>query len=332
MTRLRYLPLIAVLCGFQAQALADEGTGARRDVVTTEALSGPVVEYHFIDVGQGDAVLVLNKSDGKAFVVDCGPKGSDRVIVPYLRSVGVESLEALIITHSHADHMGALVGLIQKVPVAKIYFSSKLHSTATNNKALAQIKNSNIPVEFINSPSELKFMPGLSIQVLHPPKGWNIDNGTEVNDTSIVLRISFGDIDVLLMGDAEHDSEAEIAESGRALESEVIKLGHHGSHTASGLAFLKAVDPVVAVVFCAEGNRYGHPHDETLDTIRLLRVILFRTDKHGNVIIRTDGRRIQIPAGGETRRRGLSPVVAVLVPGDVLNRVGDRCPMASSAV
>lgn len=313
MIRLRYLPLVVVLCGLGPDlALGDDSRVERRSLVTAEALAGPVVEYHFIDVGQGDAVLILDKSDGKAFMVDCGPKGSERVIIPYLRSIGVASLEALVITHSHADHMGGLVGLIEKIPVGKIYFSSKPHSTATNNKALAEIKDSGIPTEFINSPTELKFMSRLSIQVLHPPRGWDADHGTDVNDTSIVLRISIGTIDVLLMGDAEHDSEAEISESGQLIESEVIKLGHHGSHTASGLAFLKAVDPLVAVIFCEQGNRYGHPHDETLDTVRLLRIILLRTDKDGNVIIRTDGRRLQLPAGVVSVRSGIGPVLAVI--------------------
>lgn len=268
----------------------------RLKLLTQTPLTSPAMEVLFLDVGQGDAILISTPA-GEHILVDGGPKGGDKVILPILQAKGITTLDAMVFTHSHFDHLGGVPALLKHVRVDTIYYTGQVHSTPSNDKLFKKIAALKIPLVQVKPGFELPLKSPVKAVILHPPADWLLDDGTEINDTSVVLRLSLGEIDFLLMGDAEHMSESQILSSGATVEAEVLKLGHHGSHTASGGKFVDKVGPVLAVLFCQTGNRYGHPHDVTLETLRERGIKLFRTDRDGSIRIRTDGKSLEIKSG-----------------------------------
>lgn len=283
-----------------AEAYSQEAPSAAERLKQLTALElGPdLLEVHFLDVGQADSILIRTPA-GQNLLIDAGTKGSNKTILPYLKTHGVTSLDAVVITHSHFDHVGGLAALLGKIPVGTIYYSGQVHETPSNTTLFRKIEKLKIPLVKVAPGFELPLKPPVKAVVLHPPKDWSLDDGTDINDTSVVIRLSLGEIDFMLMGDAEHMSESQVLSTAATVEAEVIKLGHHGSATASGERFLTRVSPVVAIVSCGSGNRYGHPHEETLDTLRSKGIKLYRTDEDGTIRVRTDGKALRIDLPGD---------------------------------
>lgn len=297
-SNLRASFLLVVLLGglFPWQLSAQDAANLRRDLVVHD-LAGPGLEVHFLDVGQGDSAL-LRTPHGKNFLVDCGPRSARKRILPYLKSLGIEKLDGIFISHSHMDHIGGLPYILDAIPVQKVYFSGHVHTSKFNRKLLGKLRSRNIELITLRRGQEVLLEESVKLVVYHPDPKRDPET-VDVNDFSVVFRLSYGDIDFLFTGDSEQNSEAEILSAQVELHSEFLKVGHHGSRTATSEPFLSRVLPLFAVISCGTNNQFGHPHEETLQSLSQHGATLLRTDETGTVVVFTDGKKVMIKLKGK---------------------------------
>lgn len=243
------------------------------------------LEIHFIDVGQGDATLFLGPDF--TVLVDAGRHDRDDV-VPYLRSVGVERIDLLVGTHPHSDHIGQLPRVLQTFPVVDVWLSGDVHTTRTFEATLDAILASGAGYHEPRA-GEVYTLGSLRIEVVHPERVTG-----DLNNGSIAMRMVYGDVAIMLTGDAEIPAEMEMIARGHPLKADILHVGHHGSRTATSREFLAAVSPTVAVYSAGRDNSYGHPHAEVIERLHREGVRVYGTDLHGTVRVTTDGARFEI--------------------------------------
>jgi competence protein ComEC len=253
-------------------------------------ISNLPLSVHFIDVGQGDCILIKTK-DGNA-LVDAGNRGQDEAIIRYLWNQNVEALDIIFITHTDSDHIGGMPEVIEAFDVSKIIMpelnAENIPTTKIFEKLMNAIYERKIPVQTASQGQMFEFGE-IAISVLGP-----ISISSKMNNMSIVLRIEHRANSFMLTGDAEFDEENEIVNSGKVIKSDVLKVGHHGGKTSSGAVFLRAVSPRIAVISCGENNSYGHPSLETLERLDRVDANVYRTDWDGTVIIGSDGAELSV--------------------------------------
>ena len=239
---------------------------------------------HFIDVEQGDCELIV--SGDKTVLIDCGEKIHSERVKNYLKNQGIRKLDYIIATHPHEDHIGGLSGAFEAVtadmtlcPVTE-YDSKAFRDFAS----YAEQKGGGITIPDVGETYTLGEAEFTIVGVNSVPD--------DTNNTSIVLRIVYGDTSFLFTGDAEQEAENVILASGQDIQSTVLKVGHHGSSTSTSEAFLDAVNPTYAVISCGTGNSYGHPHQETLDKLQNKGVEVYRTDLLGDIYCSSDGKEV----------------------------------------
>jgi len=262
-----------------------------------DAIEGPALAVHFIDVGQGDAILLVSP-DGKTLLVDTGPRKKAANPLPYLKEVGVERIDHLLISHSHLDHTGGFQRIAKALPIGEFWWGGYFHPTKTASRVLAKVEELKIPTRKVKRGDEMTLGEDVKITVLHPPETMKpVDH--DINNFSIIIRVSYGDIDFVLTGDAEIKAERMVLASGLPVESEFLKIGHHGSRTASTMAFLKSVKPGFGIISCGRNNKYDHPHAVTLEHLTEAKVAILRTDDLGTIVVRTDGTKVSINLKGQ---------------------------------
>ncbi|MBI4280892.1 MBL fold metallo-hydrolase [Candidatus Uhrbacteria bacterium] len=258
--------------------LAGEGNGAGLTVIV-------------FDVGQGDAIFA-QAPDGQQMLIDGGPDDAVLAKLGRLMPPGDREIDALVLTHPHADHVAGLVSVLRRYRVEKVLMAGVRHPTADYRIFLDEIARQGMVVEIIEKAENFEW-GGARLAVLYPQKSFKDQIFQDVNASSVVLKLSQGEQDILLTGDLEAEGEQELVAAGADLEAEVLKAGHHGSKTSTSEEFLKAVDPEYAVISVGE-NSYGHPHFSVLHRLRNFGAQIFRTDEAGDVIIWTDGERLKI--------------------------------------
>lgn len=266
---------------------------------------------HFFDVGQGDSILF----QGPDFTILIDAGRHDRSdVVPHLRRAGVTHIDLFVLTHPHADHIGQCAAVMQQFSVGEVWMPGTSHTTRTFERCLDAILASDAGYHEPRA-GEVYQIGSARVEVLHPSR-----LSGDPNNDSIVLRIVYGDVAFLMMGDAEAEVEQAILRSRRPVQAQIIKLGHHGSSTSSTVDFLRAVKPEVAVYSAGRGNPYGHPHIETLRTAAALGLHLYGTDVSGTIRIGTDGRRYEVyverggPVVGGTAGAGAAEVLGTWRP------------------
>jgi competence protein ComEC len=243
----------------------------------------------FVDVGQGDAAL-LETMDGHAGLIDAGPPEGDEHLRAVLAQKGIRALDWMVLTHPHLDHIGGARNVLGVVRVGRVLDPAYPHPIATYDRLLAEIQARAIPFAPARQGQTLALGAGVSVEVLQPRLPFIDRSRSEVNANSVVTRVTAGAVRVLFTGDAESETEERLLADNRAqIPADVLKVAHHGSRYASTEPFLAAVGARAAVISCAAGNDYGHPHAETLAALARRGTTVYRTDLHGDVELTTDG-------------------------------------------
>lgn len=260
------------------------------------------LEMHVLDVGQGDAIA-LRTPRGRWVVVDAGPRwqGGDaarRVIIPWLRRRGGD-VALFVLSHAHDDHAGGAATFVRALRPTLWWEPAFVTTSPGYRDALEAVAESGTRWERAR-PGAVLHLDGVTFTVLAPDSAWTAAQH-DANETSVVLRVDYGAHRFLLTGDAEREEETWIGTRWppEMLRADVLKVGHHGSRTSSSAAFLDAVMPRLAVVSLGAGNRYGHPATETVEAFLERGVPLLRTDHEGTVIVRSNGRTLEVESGDE---------------------------------
>lgn len=241
------------------------------------------LRVHFIDVGQGDAILV--QCGGASMLVDAGPAEAGAAVNEYLRNTaGLTALDYVIATHEHDDHLFGMPDALSGLQAGTIYSSPAIPMTWWFGNILPRLSQD-------------------SLNLLRPGSGDSFPLGDATvtflipqvvsenpNDLCLVLRIDYGETSVLLTADIEGEAEMSLLDSGLPLKADVLKVAHHGGNTSTCEAFLKAAEPRYAVISVGKDNKHGHPHAEPLSNLEKRNVVVYRTDLFGTVVGISDGK------------------------------------------
>jgi competence protein ComEC len=239
---------------------------------------------HFIDVGQGDSELI--QFNNRNVLIDGGEQVMGPRVESYLRDHGVSSLDIMVATHPHSDHVGGLITVLNDTPVKQVLDIGQAHPSPIYETFLKLLDQKNIPYKNPQLGQTIDLDPNLKIEVLNPPSTQFTD---DLNQNSIVLKVIFNNVSFLLMGDAGFEAEKSILASGYDLKSDILKVAHHGSSSASSPTFLSKVRPAISVIEVGAGNDYGHPTKKTLDALQQIGTKIYRTDLNGSIVVTTDG-------------------------------------------
>lgn len=260
------------------------------------------MEVHFINVGQGDSMLIQTPNN-KNILIDAGRPEYGKQVVKYLKKYGVNKIDLMIATHPDIDHIGGLPYVMKAIKTDKIIDSGKLYTTKTYGRYINQIRKQNIPVTIAKENTKLKLDSKVQMTVLN-----TYAKGRNNNQSSIALKVTYEEIDFLLMSDIEQKQEKRLSKT-YDIRAEIIKVAHHGSKTSSSLAFLQEVNPQVAILTYSKENDYGHPVNRVIENLNKINAHIYSTAAFGNVVIHTDGKNYFIipeknPASGITEKVG----------------------------
>ncbi|SCJ97008.1 ComEC family competence protein [uncultured Clostridium sp.] len=250
--------------------------------------STQLMEIHYIDVGQGDAILV--QVNDKNLLIDSGPKESSSNLFNYLHSLNINKLDYVIATHPHEDHIGNMYSVIKKFDIGEFFAPKVTHSSKSFERMVESLisKNKKINV-FDTNTTSINLGENIYISTYSPSKK---DYGNNLNLYSTVFRIQYGNTSFLFTGDAEKNNEDEILNSYSSIRSNVLKIAHHGSSTSTSQAFLEAVNPEITIISVGSDNSYNHPNSKILNLLNSIGTKVYRTDKDSTIILISDGTNI----------------------------------------
>lgn len=240
----------------------------------------------FIDVGQADSVLIRNGNYN--MLIDAGNNEDGEKLVNYFKSLGIEEFTYVFATHTHEDHIGGMDDIINNFKIDNYYMSNKLSTTKTFMDVLDALDGRNLKYTVPNKGDTLK-LGDANIKVIYPG-----DDKSNINDSSIVLKITYGKNSFLLTGDATSNVERKIYNED--IKSDVLKVAHHGSSYSSTDVFLDKVKPYYAVISVGKNNIYNHPSNKTLEKLNKRNIKVYRTDLDGTIVFISDGENLSVKA------------------------------------
>lgn len=244
-------------------------------------------EISVLDVGQGDAIL-FETPTGQVMLVDGGP---DKTI---LRRLGEElpfwerRIDIIVVTHPHEDHYGGFESIIERYAVGVLLLTGIEARSQSYQQFIKTIQEKNIPIYVVEKPEQVS-LGEVRVTIIYPDHSLKNHWLSNLNNSSIVTKVSYKEMDILLSGDAEEEEEAELVGLGTNLTADILKVGHHGSDTSSTEAFIQAVKPEIAVISSGKGNKYGHPSLRTIKRLERFGISVRRTDTEGTIHFKTDG-------------------------------------------
>lgn len=287
---LSLLVTILLLFSLSACSISTSGSGTQQGGTTTPPSeqaepSGGILKIHYIDVGQGDSILL--QQGGHNMLIDTGTNDSTDSLISYLSKQNIGKIDYLVLTHPHEDHIGGADKVIEKFNVGTIIMPKITQTTKTYKDVVAAMNTKKLKAEAPVPGSAFK-LGDANCEILGPINS----NKEDLNTYSIVMKVTFGSNSFMFTGDAQTSNEKDMIKKGYNLKADVLKVGHHGSRTSSSEAFLEAVNPKYAVISCGKGNDYGHPHKEIMDRLQKLGIKVYRTDESGTIICTSDGKNI----------------------------------------
>ncbi len=307
--KIRVLIVITLIIGllFNIGAMMEPTTGQ-------QTVKNLVV--HYIDVGQADSILIQTPN-GKNMLIDAGNNEDSQAINTYLKSKGVSTIDVLLGTHPHEDHIGSMDDIIRNFPVNSIYMPKVTTNTVTFMDVLQAIKDKGLKINTPVPGSKLTIDTDLDVTILAP----NNTTYEDLNNYSIVLKVTYKKSSFLFTGDAEAASEAEILKAGYDIKADVLKVGHHGSSSSTSDAFLKAVVPKHAIISVGQGNTYGHPTTETLQSLIDNNIQVYRTDEVGTIIAKSDGNTVNIDKQASSIKPHAPPTSTISTGTNISDKV-----------
>lgn len=250
---------------------------------------------HFIDTGNSDAILI--DDNGTSMIIDAGDNDDENMMVNYLKKVGIKDIKYLVSTHAHADHAGGLDEIVKNFEIENAFVSNGDSDTKTYRDFILALSdkglNPSVPLE------DKKFkLKNAYFEV------FNTNGGSSTNNESLVVLLTNGEDKMLFTGDAEEEVEYEILD--KMPDVDLLKIGHHGSHSSSTDAFLDKTKPEYAVILCGRNNKYGHPHRETMQKLKDRNIKVYRTDQNGDIVFTSTGHGLKTKSKGGNYKNGSS--------------------------
>lgn len=279
--------LVAVLSLFLTKNLIPidkvfEESGLRN----TQQASADKMYVSFIDVGQGNCTLL--RCGGKAILVDSGEVGAAQTVINYIKNLGIDELNCVLVTHPHTDHMGAMTKILYEFKIDDLIMPEIPEEIIPTNKTYEKFLTAvsdNAGDVIAAKPGETYSYGEMTLEIFAPLRDY--DN---LNDMSAVSRISYGDTSVIFTGDATTTVEKDLLKKNIDYSATVLNVGHHGSKTSSSEAWLRAVNPKYAVISCGVNNDYGHPHSVITKRLEELGIKYFETDLLGTIVFESDSK------------------------------------------
>ena len=251
----------------------------------------PQLVCHYIDVGQGDSEFV-ELPNGESMLIDAGPAESGDTVVNYIQSLGYDRINYLVATHPHSDHIGGMKRVVDSFTIDNVYMPKATATTSSYQNLLKSIQSKGMRITTAKAGTKLlrHSQSDLKAEVLAP----NSDSYEELNDYSVVIKLTYGKVRLLFMGDATQVSENEMLKKNKNVSADIIKVGHHGSSSSSGEQFVKKVKAQFAIVSVGAGNDYHHPHTKAMNRWKKQGTEVLRTDGCGDLVLSTDGDEFNI--------------------------------------
>ena len=247
------------------------------------------LQFHFIDVGQGDSSLIITPK-GKTILIDAGDEAHAKKVLSYVREQGIEKLDLVIATHPDADHIGGMDKVIKNFDIDVFAMPDVSAKTNQYKQIQRELKAKKMKTTRLYQGDEVQIDDDIDFEILSPVKGKKYD---DTNEYSIVAKIVYKDTSFILMGDATMENEVDIINNVLDIDIDVLKLGHHGSSTSSSDYFITKTSPKIAIISCGKNNKYGHPHQEVMRVLKKHGVTPYRTDEMGDIVITSDGKEIK---------------------------------------
>ena len=251
------------------------------------------LEVDFLDVGQGDAILI-KAPGGQNILIDGGP---DKVILKRLAENLAwwdKTIDLMILTHPHDDHVAGLIEVLKRYQVEKILYTGVTHNAPNYLAWLKLVREKKVQMLIIDKPQIIKLGAESQLEILYPDQSLLAKAVSDLNQSSIVMMLAYGKNKFLLTGDAGEEVERKLIDSGTNLSAEVLKVGHHGSQSSTSEEFLNQVKPNLAVISVGKDNDFGHPSLRTVKRLERAGAEIYRTDEKGTVRIESDGEKIKV--------------------------------------
>ena len=251
------------------------------------------LEVDFFDVGQGDAILI-KAPGGQNLLVDGGP---DKTVIKRLAENLAwwdKRLDLVVLTHPHDDHVTGLIDVLKRYQVRKILYTGVNHNTPNYLTWLKTVRDKKASLLIIDKTQAINLGAGAKLEIIYPDESFLNKTVDDLNQSSIVMRLTYGQSKFLLTGDAGEPVEKKLIAAGADLSAEVLKVGHHGSQYSMGEEFLEQVRPKIAVIEVGKDNDFGHPNLRIIKRLERLGAEIFRTDKGGTIKIISDGQNVKL--------------------------------------
>lgn len=254
------------------------------------------LNIYFLDVGQGDASIITSPT-GEVILIDSGP--SKNVILEHLDNLNIDHIDLVVASHSHADHIAGMNEIIAKYQPKAFIDPGIAHTTKTYERIINALIENN--VNYYEGTSRKITLGNIKLTILPPAEPFI--SQSELNNNSTVIRLDYQNFSCLYTGDIEKERERELCSRvDSLLDVDILKVPHHGSSSSSTPAFIKTINPDIAIISCGIENSYNHPHDEVLALYHNLDINIYRTDQHGTILVQTDGSNYTIQTETNTPR------------------------------